>query len=100
MAVVLEGGCRVSRMGEGEPLTIENARLWSPVDREHGAQAISLRIMEFASGLSAGICNRESDEVLYLLNGEGTTTVFIDGWAYEVSGDTGIYLRPKQTLTV
>jgi len=100
MAVVLEGGCRVSRMREGEPLTIGNVRLWSRVDREHGAQAISLRIMEFASGLSTGICNRDCDEVLYLLNGEGTTTVFIDGRAYEVSGDTGIYLRPKQTLTV
>ena len=100
MAVVLEGGCRVSRMREGEPLTIGNVRLWSQVDRERGAQAISLRIMEFAPGLSAGICNRDCDEVLYLLNSEGTTTVFIDGWAYEVSADTGIYLRPRQTLTV
>ena len=100
MAVLLEGGCRVSQMREGAPIEIGNSCLWSRIGREHGAEAISLRILEIASGVSPSVRNRDCDEVLYLLNGGQATTVFIDGRAYEVHSDSGIYLQPKQTLTV
>jgi mannose-6-phosphate isomerase-like protein (cupin superfamily) len=103
MAISLEGGCRVSDMREGAPFEIGTLKLWPMIDREHGAQAISLRVLEFSPGCSQGFRNTSCDEVLYLL-GESETdqqaSVFIDGWAYAVKPDSGIYLRPLQTLTV
>jgi mannose-6-phosphate isomerase-like protein (cupin superfamily) len=87
-------------MREGEPIEIGNVRLWSRIGREHGAKAISLRILEIAPGVSPGVRNSDCDEVLYLLNGEQPTIVFINGRAHEVQADSGIYLQPKQTLTV
>lgn len=98
MAVVLEGGCRVSTMHEGEPRVFGSLKVWSQVGRASGAEAISLRILEFGPGMSPGLCNRECDEVIYVLEGE--CTVFIDDVAYEVGPETGVYLRPGQTLSV
>src|SRR5437764_7045501 len=115
MAVVLEGGCCVSEMREGEPLAEGTLRIWNRIGRATGAQAISLRVMEFAPGLSPGIRNDYCDEILYVLpwerghparNEVSTTRVsgwikaFIDGHEYDVSADTGIYVRPSETLTV
>ena len=98
MAVVLEGGCRVSTMHEGAPHVLDSLKIWNQIGKANGAEAISLRILEFGPGTSPGLRNRECDEVLYLL--EGACTVFIDGNAYEVGPQVGIYLRPGQTLSV
>jgi len=68
MAVTLEGGCRVSAMREGDPVVAGTLRIWNQIGRATGAQAISLRVMEFAPGLSPGIHNDECDEILYVLN--------------------------------
>ncbi len=106
MAVVLEGGCRVSTMHEGAPHVSGSLKIWNQIGRTNGAEAISLRVLEFDTGSSPGLRNRECDEVLYLLedlNDEtaaGRCTIFIDGSAYEVGPQTGVYLRPGQTLTV
>jgi mannose-6-phosphate isomerase-like protein (cupin superfamily) len=119
MAVSLEGGCRVSNMREGVPTEHGGLRVWSQVSRVTGAEAISLRILEFAPGISPGIRNEICDEVFYLLESNQPATVegdgedvsrkrtatqrakiFIDGWTFEVTAQTGIYLRPGQTLTV
>jgi mannose-6-phosphate isomerase-like protein (cupin superfamily) len=70
MAVVLEGGCRVSDMREGASLVAGPLRIWNRIGRATGAQAISLRVMEFAPGLSPGIRNDECDEILYVLDQE------------------------------
>jgi len=149
MAVVLEGGCRVSEMREGEPLVEGPLRIWNRIGRATGAQAISLRVMEFAPGLSPGIRNDDCDEILYVLGhsdpgGVGYSSqgqargpqrgspagvevrsappldqrrldqphpegvrrtfqskqIFIDGHSYDIDGDTGIYLRPRETLAI
>ena len=103
MAVVLEGGCRVSTMHEGVPLVSGSLTIWNQVGKANGAEAISLRILEFGPGVSPGLRNRECDEVLYLLedfDDERSCTVFVDSDSFEVSSQTGIYLRPGQTLTV
>lgn len=97
MAVVLEGGCRVSRMNEGSPRVFGPVKVWKQIDKESGADAISLRILEFGPGRSV-LRNRECDEVLYLL--EGSCTVVIDGNASELGPETGVYLRPGQSMTV
>ena len=98
MAVVLEGGCRVSTMHEGTPRVFDSLKIWNQIGKANGAEAISLRILEFGPGTSPGLPNRECDEVLYVL--EGVCTVFVDGNAYEVGPESGIYLRPGETLSV
>src|SRR4026208_2075418 len=106
MAVVLEGGCRVSTMHEGEPYVSGSLRVWHQIGKSSGADAISLRVLEFGPGASPTLRNREADEVLYLLedlNDDSSSprcTVLIDGSAYEAGAQTGIYLRPGQTLQV
>ncbi len=59
MAVILVGGCRVSNMREGEPGLAGTLRVWSQIGRSTGAQAISLRVLEFGSGLSPGFRNAD-----------------------------------------
>jgi len=98
MAVALEGGCRVTEMREGVPACAGTLRVWSQVTRGAGAQDISLRSLEFAPGLSPGLRNDVCDEVIYVLTGDAT--LFIDGRAYQVQTETGVYLRPGETLTI
>ncbi len=117
MAVILEGGCCVSQMREGQPFTEGTLRIWNQIGRATGAQAISLRIMEFAPGLSPGIQNGECDEILYVLDSSwkspragdrqvsttcvsGWVNLVIDGRPHEVDADTGIYLRPGEIFAI
>jgi mannose-6-phosphate isomerase-like protein (cupin superfamily) len=95
MPVRLEGGFRVSGWKEGEALTRGNLRLWR---HAMGAEAISLRVLEFAAGLSPGLRNSGCDEVLYVV--EGTGTLFLDGSPCRVSPGTGFFLREGVCLTV
>ena len=105
MAVVLEGGCRVSTMHEGIPRVSGSLKIWNQIGKASGAKAISLRVLEFGPGTSPALRNSESDEVLYVLEdleggvGNGCK-VLIDDIAYEVGPQTGVYLRPGQSLTV
>ena len=98
MAIVLEGGCRVATMQEGDPRVFGSLKVWSQIGRASGAEAISLRILEFGTGISPALRNRECDEVIYVL--EGVCIVFIDESPHEVGPETGIYLRPGETLSV
>ena len=98
MPVVLERGCRVSMMHEGAPEAVGSVKVWRRVGKATGADAISLRVLEFGPGVSPVLRNHECDEVLYVL--DGNCTVILDGNRYEVGPETGIYIRPGQTLTV
>jgi len=98
MAVVLESGCRVSTMHEDAPRVFGSLKVWNQIGRASGAEAISLRILEFGPGTSPRWRNRECDEVIYVL--EGQCAVSIDDETHEVGPETGIYLRPGETLTV
>lgn len=98
MAVVLEGGCRVSTMHEGDPRVDGSLKIWNQIGKASGAKAISLRLLEFGPGTSPPLRNQSCDEVFYLL--EGNCTVVIDGVAYQLGPETGVYLRPGQTLSV
>ena len=98
MAVVLEGGCRVSTMHEGEPRVFGWLRIWNQIGKASGANAISLRILEFGPGASPGLCDDEHDEVLYVESGGGT--ISIDGNSFEIGRETGVYLRAGQTFSV
>jgi mannose-6-phosphate isomerase-like protein (cupin superfamily) len=98
MAVILDGGCRVSTMHEGEPRVDGSLKIWNQIGKASGAKAISLRVLEFGPGTSPALRNRASDEVIYVLDGD--CMVLIDADAYEVGPETGVYLRPGQSLRV
>ena len=121
MAVILAGGCRVSHMHDGAALVEGTLRVWNQVGRATGAQAISLRVMEFAPGLSPAIRNDDCDQILYVLErgpsmerghlarmsdrsersvAAALSTIFIDGQRHEIGSDTGIYIRPKETFAI
>src|SRR2546423_10084727 len=85
-------------MREGAPDVRGTLRVWRQVGRDVGARAISLRVLEFSRGLSPGLRNLDCDEVLYALEGEAE--LFIDGRAHHVEAETGIYVRPGETLTI
>ena len=59
---------------------------WALFGRATGAQAISLRTLEFAPGLSPGMRNAACDEVLYVVEGSGI--VYLEGIPYEVEPET------------
>ena len=104
-------------MHDGEPFGEGSLRIWNQVSRATGAQAISLRIVEFAPGLSPGIRNGDCDEILYVLKERGHPVslsersertpnvevlgqIFINGHAYDISPDIGIYIRPHETFAI
>jgi mannose-6-phosphate isomerase-like protein (cupin superfamily) len=107
MAVVLEGGCRVSAMNEGIPEIAGTVKVWRQIDQRTGAKAVSLQILEFGEGQSSSIRNQDTDAVFYYLEtidgGPETAshcTVQIDGYSFEVEPQTGFYLSSGKTLSV
>ena len=122
MAIELEGGCRVTDMCEGDPTVDGMLRVRNQIGRATGAQAISLRVLEISPGWPARLRNGACDEILYLVGpwereecwerglpyvrkrqsreGIELTWIFIDSRRYEVGADTGIYIRPHETLVV
>ena len=98
MAVVLEGGCRVSTMHEGEPRVSGSLKIWDQIGKASGAKAISLRVLEFGPGTSPALSDSESEEVFYVL--DGNCNVVIGDDEFELGPETGVYLRPGQTLRV
>jgi mannose-6-phosphate isomerase-like protein (cupin superfamily) len=94
--MLLEGGCRVVGLREGPLVERGGVRAWTCADRESGAKAISLRVLEMPLGLSPGMRNAECDDVLYVLRGRGAA--YVNGWRYDIEPDTGIYAPPGATL--
>lgn len=107
MVVLLAGGCRVSDMHDGTPVGQGTVRIWKQIGRASGAQAITLRVMEFAPGLSPAIKNEDCDQILFVLDDEVSTTrgsrwvtVLIDGKSHDLGPDTGIFIRPNETFAI
>ena len=98
MAAILEGGCRVTTIREGEPMVAGTVKMWRQVGRDSGARAISLRTLEFDAGESPKLLNPECDQVAYVLEGEGSIT--IDGSVYGIEPEMGVYIRPGQAFSV
>jgi mannose-6-phosphate isomerase-like protein (cupin superfamily) len=90
MLAILDGGCRVVGLKEGEPAREGALRIWKHFGREAGAKAISLRVLELPAGESAVLRNEAADEVLYVVSGSGPG----------LSIDTGIYLPPATSLEI
>jgi mannose-6-phosphate isomerase-like protein (cupin superfamily) len=98
LGVTLNNGCRVADMREGEPEVHGALRIWTRFGRATGARALSLGILEIAPGLSPGLRNADCDEVLYVIEGSGT--VYLNGHAFAVGPDAGIYLKAGVPLAL
>jgi mannose-6-phosphate isomerase-like protein (cupin superfamily) len=96
MPSLLEGGCRVVSLREGEPSVSGGLRVWRHFGTHSGADAISLRVLEVGAGASPELWNPDCDEVFYVLEGQGVAA--LDGHVERVSADTGFYLRPGTRL--
>jgi quercetin dioxygenase-like cupin family protein len=94
MLAILDGGCRVVGLKEGEPVLDGPLRIWKHFGREAGAKAISLRVLELPAGERATLRNESSDEVLYVIAGSGSVG------DTKISADTGIYLPPSASLEI
>lgn len=90
MPAILDGGCRVAALKEGDPSNDGPLRIWKHFGRASGAKAISLRILELPAGQRATLRNELSDEVLYVLSGSGP----------DLSPGTGIYLPPGASFEI
>ena len=76
MSVELEGGCRVTRMREGEPERAGDLRIW-----RHFESKLSLRTVELSGEATFG--NAAHDELLY-----------------DLASDEGIYIPAGASLTL
>jgi mannose-6-phosphate isomerase-like protein (cupin superfamily) len=94
MLAILDGGCRVVGLKDGEPVADGALRIWKHFGTHAGAKAISLRVLELPAGERATLRNETSDEVLYVLSGSGSTNDFA------LTPDTGLYLPPSTSLEV
>ncbi|HET8946966.1 MAG TPA: cupin domain-containing protein [Candidatus Polarisedimenticolia bacterium] len=94
--MTLKKGCRVADLRDGEPEVHAPLSIWTRFSRATGVQALSLRILEIAPGLSPGMRNEDCDEVLYVIEGSGTA--LLDGHRVGFGPDVGIHLRPGVSL--
>ncbi|HYV64657.1 MAG TPA: cupin domain-containing protein [Myxococcales bacterium] len=92
MPIELAGGCRVSRLREGEPREQGTLRAWQHAGRESGAAAISLRVLDLSPGRSPRLGGADCDEVLYAFEGAGT--LISEGGSRPIGIDTGFYIPP------
>ena len=99
MAVTLKGACRVMGLREGEPSRQGPLRVWRHVGRENGAAALSLRVLEVeAGGEAPSLRNGPCEEVLFVLQGQGTA--YVDGGSHEIGPDTGLFVPSHASLTL
>src|SRR5262249_43949196 len=97
MAELLEGGCRVTTLREGQPQRSGTLSVYHQVGRHHGAQAITLRILDLAAGRSPELRNTV-DEVLFVIEGQGTR--HLDGKPHASAAETGIHIAPGVTYAI
>jgi mannose-6-phosphate isomerase-like protein (cupin superfamily) len=94
MLAILDGGCRVTGLKDGESAADGALRIWKHFGTRAGARAISLRVLELPAGERATLRNETSDEVLYVLSGSGSANEL------SLTPDTGLYLPPATSLMI
>ncbi len=87
---VLAGGCRLFDPEDGD---VTGRGPWTSVFRigkATGAKHVSQTINRYATGRSATVVNPSSEEVLYVIEGEGVC--YIDGFSYPLVPQTGVFI--------
>jgi mannose-6-phosphate isomerase-like protein (cupin superfamily) len=98
MLRVLTGSCRVTDLREGPPVQEGGLRVWRHVGRESGAEALSLRVLELAACASASLRNAACEEVLFVLQGQGTA--ILDGSRHALTPEMGLFVKPGALLSL
>jgi len=89
---VLSGGCRVFKSSEGE-ISSKGVSNWRTVIcYATGADKITQTVSEHGLGCSPVLVNPVAEEALYVVRGEGSCT--INGFDYDLSPGTGVYIPP------
>jgi mannose-6-phosphate isomerase-like protein (cupin superfamily) len=68
------------------------------IDASNGCERLEQRLITFDPGRSQPRVNTGRQEVLYVASGRGT--IELEGTAYPVEPDMGIYVRPAETYAV
>src|SRR3954454_8918033 len=94
MLAILDGGCRVTALKEGEPELEGALRIWRHFGTHAGATAISLRVLGVPAGERATLRNETADAVLCVRSDWGSPNDFA------LTPDTGLYLPPSTSLLI
>src|SRR5688500_6638742 len=68
------------------------------VSRRMGARDIAQSVSIYAAGRAPVGRNREGEEVLYVVRGEGAC--YIDGQRYELEPETGVFIPPGSVYQI
>src|SRR5687768_14765499 len=83
----------------GDYTEVEGARSFrTPVSRRMGARDIAQTISIYSRGRAPSRRNRESEEVLYVVRGDGAC--YIDGQRYELEPGTGVFIPPGSVYQI
>ncbi len=98
MATFLEGGCFVVDLlpAGGHRPDDPHPIIHTLIDRVRGTAAISLRALWIPAGASLEVGNGECDEVLYVIEGNGTARSGDTSWP--LRPDAGLFLAPGRPL--
>ena len=89
---ILAGGCRVYDAEDGNVAQAGSWTARSVISTASGAKQITQAVNDYARGISPGVVNPNSEEVLYVASGEGVCR--INGFAYPVGKGTAIFIPP------
>jgi mannose-6-phosphate isomerase-like protein (cupin superfamily) len=89
---VFDGGCRVYDPEDGEVSTHGTWSARSIISKRSGAKQISQTVNDYAPGDAPAVVNPNSEEVLYVVSGEGACC--IQGFSYALRAGTGVFVPP------
>ena len=89
---ILAKGCQVISPSDGETFSEGTRQYRSPIGQKHGSQYVSQSISTYNRGRSVARRNAQSEEVLYVVSGNGIC--YVDGHAYPIAPTTAVYIPP------
>ena len=94
----LEGGCYVTHAGDLEFRDTANWSEASAIDRQTGANNLSLSLIRVATGTTPCRVYPDSEAVLYVLRGAGALT--ISGVTFPLTATTGACIQPGESFAL
>lgn len=94
----LSGGVLLFNSDEGAETTHGTWTSRSRIGHATGARQVSQSINRYATGCSPAVVNSSSEEVCYVVSGEGQCHV--NGFAYALTPGTGVYIPPGTEYSV
>ncbi|MEK6322738.1 MAG: cupin domain-containing protein [Acidobacteriota bacterium] len=93
----LSDGAAVIERGELTE-TQGNRRYCVPISRAMGARDIAQFVSVYSEGVSTARRNPVGEEVIYVVNGNGTC--YIDGYSYALETGTAVYIPPGSVYQI